>query len=79
MANTRVHILPWWASLFTMSITSNMTQAIADARRSPPTQPNPGQPDGRYEAPNVVTAPGLVPTGNRHERRKAAALKRRRG
>lgn len=42
-------------------------------------QPSPGQPDGRYEAPNVVTAPGLAPTGNRHERRKAAALKRRRG
>lgn len=79
MANTRVQILPWWASLLTMSITSNTAPAIADAKRSPPTQPNPGQPDGRYEPPNVVTAPGLVPTNNRHERRKAAALKRRRG
>lgn len=40
-------------------------------------QPNPGQPGTRDEAPNVVTLPGLAPRGNRHERRAAAALARR--
>ena len=65
MANTRVLVLPWLHA-----------PGISFA---PLAQPNPGQPDARGEVPNVVTAPGLVPTGNRHERRKAAALKRRRG